>query len=40
MDRHATAVWKGGLKDGKGTLDTQSSALKSLPYSFKICFFL
>lgn len=35
MDRHATAVWKGGLRDGKGALDSQSGALKSLPYSFK-----
>lgn len=35
MDRHATAVWKGALKDGTGTIDTQSSALKALPYSFK-----
>lgn len=35
MDRHATAIWKGALKDGAGTLDTQSGALSSLPYSFK-----
>ncbi|HEV7255172.1 MAG TPA: OsmC family protein [Mesorhizobium sp.] len=35
MDRHATAIWKGALKDGNGTLDTQSGALSSLPYSFK-----
>lgn len=35
MDRHATAVWKGALKEGAGTLDTQSGALKALPYSFK-----
>ena len=38
MDRHATAVWKGALKDGTGTLDTQSGALSSLPYSFKARF--
>ena len=38
MDRHATAVWKGALKDGSGTISTQSSALKSLPYSFKARF--
>lgn len=38
MDRHATAVWKGALKDGTGTLDTQSGALESLPYSFKARF--
>ena len=35
MDRHATANWKGALKDGRGTLDTQSGALKGLPYTFK-----
>jgi len=35
MDRHATAVWKGGLQDGKGTLDTQSDTFKGQPYSFK-----
>ncbi|WP_187968761.1 OsmC family protein [Aquibium microcysteis] len=35
MDRHATAVWRGALKDGSGTLEAQSGALKSLPYSFK-----
>lgn len=35
MDRHATAVWKGNLKDGGGTLDTQSGALSKTPYSFK-----
>ena len=35
MDRHATAIWKGALKDGAGTLDTQSGALAGVPYSFK-----
>ena len=35
MDRHATAVWKGDLKQGSGTLDTQSGAIKAAPYSFK-----
>ncbi|MCX7302833.1 MAG: OsmC family peroxiredoxin [Hyphomicrobiales bacterium] len=35
MDRHATAVWQGTLKEGKGVIDTQSGALKALPYSFK-----
>ena len=38
MDRHATAVWKGTLKEGKGILDTQSGALKDVPYSFKTRF--
>jgi len=27
MDRKATAVWQGTLKEGKGTLNTQSGAL-------------
>jgi len=38
MDRHATAVWSGNLKEGKGTISSQSGALKSLPYSFKARF--
>jgi len=38
MDRHATAIWKGNLKEGSGTLDTQSGAMKGLPYSFKARF--
>ena len=35
MDRHATAVWRGKLTDGAGTLTTQSGALTDLPYTFK-----
>jgi osmotically inducible protein OsmC len=38
MDRTAHAVWKGNLKEGKGTLDTQSGTLKGTPYSFKMRF--
>lgn len=38
MDRRATAVWQGGLKDGKGTLSTESKALNALPYSFSTRF--
>ena len=38
MDRTATAVWKGNLKEGKGTLDSQSGTLKGTPYSFKARF--
>ncbi len=34
MDRSASAVWHGGLKDGKGTLSTQSGTLKETQYSF------
>lgn len=35
MKRTATAVWKGTLTEGTGTLDTQSGAFASTPYSFK-----
>lgn len=38
MKRHATAHWSGPLKDGKGTIDTQSGALSSHGYSFKARF--
>ncbi|MBO6539948.1 MAG: OsmC family protein [Rhizobiaceae bacterium] len=38
MQRHAKAVWKGDLKGGGGTLNSQSGALKDLPYSFKMRF--
>ena len=34
MKRHATAVWNGSGKDGKGHLTTQSSVLNNTPYSF------
>jgi len=34
MKRTATAVWSGGLKDGKGALSTQSNVLSNTPYSF------
>jgi osmotically inducible protein OsmC len=34
MDRTASAVWQGGLKDGKGTISSQSGVLKDTQYSF------
>src|SRR5262245_59673877 len=34
MKRTASAVWHGGLKDGHGTVSTQSGALRRSPYSF------
>jgi osmotically inducible protein OsmC len=34
MQRTATAVWIGSLKDGKGTMSTQSNILSDTPYSF------
>jgi osmotically inducible protein OsmC len=38
MDRKATAVWTGGLKDGKGSLSTDSGVLKQTQYSFSARF--
>src|SRR5436189_6462114 len=38
MQRKASAVWKGGLKDGKGTVSTTSGVLKDTPYSFSTHF--
>jgi osmotically inducible protein OsmC len=34
MDRSASAVWQGSLKEGKGTISSQSGALKDMQYSF------
>lgn len=34
MERKASAVWKGGLKDGKGTVSATSGVLSNTPYSF------
>jgi osmotically inducible protein OsmC len=34
MQRKASAVWKGGLKDGKGAVSADSSVLSNTPYSF------
>jgi osmotically inducible protein OsmC len=31
-------VWEGGLKDGKGSVSTESGALSSAPYSFSTRF--
>jgi osmotically inducible protein OsmC len=36
MQRKGSAVWKGGLKDGKGTVSTASGVLKDTQYSFEI----
>ena len=35
MKRHATALWNGTGKEGKGTLTTQSTTLQDTQYSFK-----
>jgi lipoyl-dependent peroxiredoxin len=34
MKRSASAVWKGGLKDGKGAISTESGVLSNAPYGF------
>lgn len=34
MKRHATAVWQGSGKEGKGHLTTQSTVLNQTQYSF------
>jgi osmotically inducible protein OsmC len=34
MKRKASAVWRGGLKDGKGSISTESGVLKETQYSF------
>jgi len=38
MERKASAAWQGGLKDGKGTLTTESKVLSATPYSFSTRF--
>jgi osmotically inducible protein OsmC len=34
MQRKASAIWKGGLKDGKGAVSASSGVLSNTPYSF------
>jgi len=34
MSTFGTAVWQGGLKDGKGAISTKSGALADYPYGF------
>ena len=38
MKRQASAEWKGGLKDGRGTVSTASGVLKETAYSFSTRF--
>ncbi len=35
MERRATAVWHGGLKDGRGTISGESGAFRDLAYDFR-----
>jgi osmotically inducible protein OsmC len=38
MKRKASAVWRGGLKDGKGTISSESGVLQETQYSFSTRF--
>ena len=38
MKHKASAIWKGSLKEGSGTLTTGSGALSAKPYSFRTRF--
>src|SRR5947199_7117981 len=38
MERKASAVWKGSLKDGKGEFSAQSGVFSHTPYSFRTRF--
>jgi osmotically inducible protein OsmC len=38
MKRKASAVWQGGLKDGKGSISTDSGVLSNTQYSFSTRF--
>ncbi len=34
IQRKGSAVWQGGIKDGKGSISTESGALSAYPYGF------
>ncbi|WP_350493480.1 OsmC family protein [Pseudomonas subflava] len=38
MKKRASAHWQGGIKDGKGSISTQSGALEDNPYGFNTRF--
>ena len=38
MIKKGSAVWKGGLKDGTGSISCETGVLKSAPYGFKARF--
>ncbi len=38
IKKTASAHWQGGIKDGKGSISTQSGALKDTPYGFNTRF--
>jgi len=38
MQKHGSAVWSGNLRQGKGTVSTESGALRDNPYGFNTRF--
>lgn len=38
MKRNASAIWQGNLKEGKGSISTESGQLKQIPYGFNTRF--
>ncbi|HET7159911.1 MAG TPA: OsmC family protein [Burkholderiales bacterium] len=38
MIKKASAIWKGSIKDGGGTISTETGVLKQAPYGFKARF--
>jgi osmotically inducible protein OsmC len=38
IKKTGSAVWSGGLKDGQGTISTQTGVLRDAPYGFKARF--
>lgn len=38
INRTGSAVWSGGIKDGKGTISTESGVLNAAPYGFSTRF--
>jgi len=38
MDRKASAIWKGSLREGNGTMSTESGVLEQTQYSFRTRF--
>src|SRR5665213_2563641 len=34
IKRHGSAAWQRGIRDGKGTISTESGALNAYPYGF------
>ncbi|MET0329972.1 MAG: OsmC family protein [Dyella sp.] len=35
MKKHASAIWKGSIKEGQGSISTETGVLREAPYGFK-----